>query len=604
MNTSASSNSNRTAAPKLNDNDLTIDVPLNGGIGETAARYEAGGVIWGAPQTVTSVDFVNGTWLSSYDGGFSSSVSLQYTTDGSIWSNSGWIIAPSYAYNSSAVSGSTYTFIGTPLSVLGVRVSGQVRTTSSSSYWDNMREVRAYASPVVSPTPTPAPTPTPTPSPSPVPAPTLSFSSNVTSILSGGSVILSWSSTNATSCTGGTGWVGTKPVSGSQTILSITATATFTLVCAGQGGSTTKAVSVGITPPAPTPTPTPTPTPSASTLNYKYGISMGDDLPGMSDAKLTSTLDDFKALGIGWVRLDLAWTDIQHDSSTVYNWTQFDKIVAAANARNIKLLPILAYTPSWARKSGCNGTINCAPQSNAQFAAFAGIAAKRYAPLGVHYWEIWNEPNLGDFWLPSNSAALYVDLLKQTSVAIKAQDSSAFIITGGLGPAATDGYNVSPRDFLIQMYANGAKGYFDAVGDHPYSFPVSPTSTNEDWNAWAQMSVTTVSIRSIMVANGDSAKQIWMTEFGAPTGGPGAIADIGNLNLSQSPNHVTEALQAAIMTDAANSAKQFSWAGPLIWYSYIDQSTDPSSNEHFFGILHSDGSKKPTYNLLKTITAQ
>ena len=30
---------------------------------------------------------------------------------------------------------------------------------------------------------------------------------------------------------------------------------------------------------------------------------------------------------------------------------------------------------------------------------------------------------------------------------------------------------------------------------------------------------TSPSIRSIMVANGDSAKKIWITEFGAPTSG-------------------------------------------------------------------------------------
>jgi hypothetical protein len=78
------------------------------------------------------------------------------------------------------------------------------------------------------------------------PAPTLSLSASPTSVAYNGSTTLSWSSTNATSCTASGGWTGTKATSGSETRSSLTANATFTLACTGAGGSVTQSASVTV----------------------------------------------------------------------------------------------------------------------------------------------------------------------------------------------------------------------------------------------------------------------------------------------------------------------------------------------------------------------
>jgi len=143
-NTTALLNTNKVVAAGLNDNDLTTDVHLNGGNNETSAVYEAGGVVWSTAQSISSVKFISGTWVSSGDGGFSANLSLQFTTDGTTWTQSGWTVSPAYAYDSAAASGVIYTFSGTAVFVRGVRVSGQVRTSTNTSYWENMREVQAF----------------------------------------------------------------------------------------------------------------------------------------------------------------------------------------------------------------------------------------------------------------------------------------------------------------------------------------------------------------------------------------------------------------------------------------------------------------------------
>lgn len=67
------------------------------------------------------------------------------------------------------------------------------------------------------------------------PAPTVLLTASPTNIASGGSSTLTWSTTNATSCTASGGWSGAEGTSGTQSV-SPAATTTYMLVCTGTGG--------------------------------------------------------------------------------------------------------------------------------------------------------------------------------------------------------------------------------------------------------------------------------------------------------------------------------------------------------------------------------
>jgi hypothetical protein len=236
------------------------------------------------------------------------------------------------------------------------------------------------------------------------------------------------------------------------------------------------------------------------------------------------------------------------------------------------------------------------------FATFAKAAVTRYDALGVHDWEIWNEPNNAEFWQPSADVQGYAALIEAAYPAIHTIDPSAVVISGGLAPEATGDGNIAPVSFISQLYDAGAGSSFDAVGFHPYSFP-TPPSYNVPWNAWQQMANTSPSVRSVMIAHGDSSKQIWMTEYGAPTGGPGDVATLQDYDLMGNPDHVREDLQATLIADAVNLAQGYSWAGPLFIYSYKDIGTSWDTPENFYGILHFDGTPKPAYAALKSAIA-
>jgi hypothetical protein len=74
------------------------------------------------------------------------------------------------------------------------------------------------------------------------PAPTLTLQADPTTVASGGTSTLKWSSTNTTSCTGSSSpsgaWSGSVKTSDTTTTPALTATTTFTLTCTGTDGST------------------------------------------------------------------------------------------------------------------------------------------------------------------------------------------------------------------------------------------------------------------------------------------------------------------------------------------------------------------------------
>jgi len=81
--------------------------------------------------------------------------------------------------------------------------------------------------------------------------PTINFAANPDTIAGSQSSTLSWSTSNATSCSASGGWTGTKSTSGTQTVTP-TQTTTYTLDCTGSSGSATQSTTVSVSsyPPA------------------------------------------------------------------------------------------------------------------------------------------------------------------------------------------------------------------------------------------------------------------------------------------------------------------------------------------------------------------
>ncbi|WP_163733439.1 cellulase family glycosylhydrolase [Mycolicibacterium madagascariense] len=334
--------------------------------------------------------------------------------------------------------------------------------------------------------------------------------------------------------------------------------------------------------------------PTKNTLHI--GISYGGVLPSMTDDDVGQALDDAVGVGATWIRMDLSWAEAQPTPSNSYDWDRVERIFAQARQRHLDILPVLVDPPAWASAPGCSGN-HCEPADPSQFAAFAGAAVSRFAPEGVHTWEIWNEPNSALFWQPAVDPAAYLELLKASTHAIRAADDKAFILLGGLTIGKSTNGNLSAADFLGQTPESPLK-LVDALSVHPYTFPY-PASRLGPWmTPWAQADSGLPYLRQVLAQGGMPNMPIWVTEYGAPTGGPKGVWDGSPGSLDQSPDHVSEEQQAIIAADAVATAAAEPVIHAMFWYTDRDLTAPLDSSEAYFGLRRADGSKKAAFQAL------
>ncbi|MCZ7574093.1 MAG: hypothetical protein M5U01_36545 [Ardenticatenaceae bacterium] len=141
------------------------------------------------------------------------------------------------------------------------------------------------------------------------------------------------------------------------------------------------------------------------------------------------------------------------------------------------------------------------------WARFVWQAVERYRPGGsaalhVRAWEIWNEPDLCQFWF--GTAQEYARLLKVAYLIIKQSDPQATVVWGGLA-------HFQQPQFLTTLVgtlqsdplAAEFGGFFDAAASHHYS-----TATH-GYNY-------TRRIRDTLAGTPWANKPIWITESGVP----------------------------------------------------------------------------------------
>lgn len=181
------------------------------------------------------------------------------------------------------------------------------------------------------------------------------------------------------------------------------------------------------------------------------------------------------ANGVQSVRLPIYWFKAE-PARGQFDFAGFDQLVASAAGNGLRVLPTVLGTPGWATG---DGTSYATPPKNAgDFGTFMRALIGRYGPNGsfwsshpslpkvpIRQWQIWNEPELRQFWRPSNWAAGYVKLLRAARRAIRAADPGAKVVLAGL---ANDSWN-----YLRAIHEAGGAGLFDIAAIHAYTSPPS-----------------------------------------------------------------------------------------------------------------------------------
>ena len=293
--------------------------------------------------------------------------------------------------------------------------------------------------------------------------------------------------------------------------------------------------------------------------NYKYP----------SDRDLERSISLMQKAGVGWVRLDFLWSDIEPREGK-FDFAKYDGIVQLLKSRGIHVLGILHYSTDWA--SSC-GNWNCPPKENKVFIKYATRVIERYKDQ-VKYWELWNEPDSPTYWKEQDGLKSYCALLKEVYIAAKQVDPECKILNGGIANGASS---------VNHLYDNGAKNYFDILNIHFFQNPLHPGSIKAVQN-YPKL------VYKIMRRNGDANKKIWITEIGCPGVKRGLSAD--NWWLGENPS---ESKQAKWLKDVYTELLKNPHVEKVFWAFFRDTKNHWNNGVDYFGLVRWGFSRKSSF---------
>jgi copper chaperone CopZ len=173
-------------------------------------------------------------------------------------------------------------------------------------------------------------------------------------------------------------------------------------------------------------------------------------------------------------------------------------------------------------------------------------------------------------------------------------------VTGPEGLVAAINDTARPDDTYLQwLYAAGMKGHFDALGAHGPGFKAPPevspaeAAANPTYGGHRSFTFRRIEdLRAIMETNGDSAKQIWVLEFGWTS---------DEVNQAYAWHRVSEQEKADYLVRAFQWAHAHwsPWIGVMTVWNMPDSNWGPQDEQYWWGITNPDGSPRPAYTALK-----
>ena len=275
-----------------------------------------------------------------------------------------------------------------------------------------------------------------------------------------------------------------------------------------------------------------------------------------------------------------------------YDWSQADAIVGAAERHGLNVIARIDQQPAWAAANP-PGVQSGPPADMAALGRFLTAMAQRYQGRIAAY-QVWNEPNLWYEWGGKGkmSAAGYVGMLKVAYPAIKGADPRAVVIAGDLTPTGVNDGQTAVDDltYLRQMYAAGARPYFDVLGAHAAGYNHAPEAALGSDPAHPHHSFyfrRIEELRAVMEQQGDAGKQMWLTEFGWTT---------DTVNPDYRWYAVDERTQADYLVRAYQMGRQYPWMGVMsLWNFNFAWMAAPGDEKAYWSVMNPDHSPRPAY---------
>ena len=263
--------------------------------------------------------------------------------------------------------------------------------------------------------------------------------------------------------------------------------------------------------------------------------------------------------GFSWVRMDFTWAEIERVKGK-YNFMDYDRLLNILKGRSMRLLAILDYGNDL-----YGGGAPRTPEAREAFAKFAAAAVDHFRGKGV-VWEMWNEPNIPQFWQPQSNVEEYIALATAVGKAIRATAPDEWYV----GPA-TSTFDYA---FLEACFKGGLLQYWDAVTVHPYR-PSNPETVAPDWARLRQLIHQYAPTKNMPMISGEwGYSDVWE-----------------GMNLELQTRYI---LRQYLVNLASG-------VGMSIWYDWKDDGADRKNPEHHFGAVTIYLNPKTTYLAAKLL---
>ncbi|MFP4058354.1 MAG: beta-galactosidase [Candidatus Brocadiia bacterium] len=190
--------------------------------------------------------------------------------------------------------------------------------------------------------------------------------------------------------------------------------------------------------------------------------------------------------GIGWVRERFSWAGTEPREGEV-DWQQYDAVAEAFARRGVRVYQIFHDTPPWTHPGEGKGRN---PDDLRCVYRFARRVAEHYKGR-VRAWEVWNEPDIPNFW-PHLSDA-FAGVQKAAYLGFKAGDPDLPVLLASFcrGRCAFD----------EALFESGIADYFDIFNWHVYAPP-------------ARYPHILGGYLDLLEAHGCAERPVWLTEAG------------------------------------------------------------------------------------------
>ncbi|MDQ4042159.1 MAG: hypothetical protein M3141_10495 [Actinomycetota bacterium] len=312
---------------------------------------------------------------------------------------------------------------------------------------------------------------------------------------------------------------------------------------------------------------------------FTIGVHDDDAFVTSPAAERAAAFDRAQSIGARWLRINMVWQGYADLGLAPY-----ERAVDEARRRGMRVQLTLTGNPVYV--NGGRGYVARRPNVR-RYARWIATVARRLRGR-VYAYGIWNEPNLGMFFLPQGKAGQrhYGRLYRAAYRAVRRADRRTKVLIGETAPSN------KPLRFLAGAAQEG-RLRADGWAHHPYQFVrVAPGRRERRYlgisnTAAMRRGMRDLARRKLLRTPAGKPLPIFFTEFGYPR--QGSLFGI-----------FSEGTRASYSVRSMRIARR-AGARVMVWYQVFNPAATPQRTLWDTGLVGRDGSESLTYRRLRMV---